>query len=74
MRSRNARCMTLALFARCNQNAFLLTAYKLLRFNCLLAEYAHSRDLSIGLKNNLSQVSELVVDFGRTLNKQRLQY
>jgi len=39
-----------------------------------LAEQAHRRGLSIGLKNDLDQVADLVHDFDWALNEQCWQY
>jgi hypothetical protein len=46
-----------------NDTGFPLTAADQLRFNRWLAEEAHRRGLSIGLKNDPEQVGDLVADF-----------
>ncbi|GAL06248.1 endo alpha-1,4 polygalactosaminidase precusor precursor [Photobacterium aphoticum] len=46
-----------------NNTGFDLTADDQLTFNRLLANEAHARNLSIGLKNNVEQVPELVTYF-----------
>ncbi len=48
---------------------FALTAADQLTFNRWLAEQAHSRGLSIGLKNDNGQVAELVGDFDWALTE-----
>ncbi len=57
-----------------NATGFPLTARDQLRFNRWLADQAHRRGLSIGLKNDLDQVAELVADFDWALNEQCFQY
>jgi hypothetical protein len=57
-----------------NKSGFPLTADDQLRFNRFLATTAHARGLSIGLKNDLDQVSELEPDFDWALNEQCFQY
>ena len=46
-----------------NNTGFLLSAADQLAFNRWLAEEAHARGLSIGLKNDPDQARELLVDF-----------
>ena len=43
-----------------NNSGFNLTATNQLAFNRLIANEAHSRGLSVGLKNDLDQINELV--------------
>ena len=57
-----------------NNSGFPLTAEDQLTFNCWLAEQAHARGLSIGLKNALDLVEELVSHFDWALNEQCFQY
>ena len=57
-----------------NNTGFPLTATDQLIFNRWLANQAHKRGLSIGLKNNLDQIPELVNDFDWALNEQCFQY
>jgi len=53
-----------------NNTGFPLTGQDQLVFNRFLAEAAHSRGLSIGLKNDLDQVEELEPDFDWALNEE----
>jgi len=55
-------------------SGFPLTADDQLTYNRMLADLAHERGLSIGLKNDLDQVSELVDDFDFAVNEQCFQY
>ena len=57
-----------------NDSGFPLTSSDQLRFNRWLASEAHRRGLSIGLKNDLDQVQELVDDFDWALNEQCFYY
>jgi len=57
-----------------NTTGFPLTANDQLVFNRWLADQAHRRGLSIGLKNDLDQIQELVNDFDWALNEQCFQY
>ena len=57
-----------------NNSGFPLTAADQLQFNRWLAARAHERGLSIGLKNDLDQISELVDDFDWALNEQCFHY
>jgi len=57
-----------------NKNGLGLTAADQLDFNKFLAQQAHSRGLSVGLKNDLDQVSSLVSYFDWALNEQCNQY
>jgi hypothetical protein len=57
-----------------NVTGFPLSAGDQMIFNRWLATQAHSRGLSIGLKNDLDQVADLVHDFDWALNEQCFQY
>ena len=57
-----------------HDTGFPLTAGDQLAFNRFLAQAAHARGLSIGLKNDLSQVADLVDDFDWALNEQCFAY
>jgi hypothetical protein len=53
-----------------NETGFPLTYEDQLAYNIWLAEQAHERGLSIGLKNDLEQVEDLVEHFDWALNEQ----
>ena len=53
-----------------NTSGFPLSAADQLVYNRFLAAEAHERGLSVGLKNDLDQVAELVADFDWALNEQ----
>ena len=55
-------------------SGFPLTAADQLTYNRMLADLAHERGLSIGLKNDLDQVAELVDEFDFAVNEQCFQY
>lgn len=57
-----------------NETGFPLTAADQLRYNRLIARLAHDRGLSVGLKNDLDQIPELVDDFDFAVNEQCAQY
>jgi hypothetical protein len=57
-----------------NNTGFLLTAADQLRYNRFLAGAAHARGLSVGLKNDLEQVGELLGDFDWALNEECFEY
>lgn len=57
-----------------NNSGFPLTPNHQLSYNRFLAQSAHSRGLSIGLKNDLDQVAGLVDDFDFAVNEQCHQY
>lgn len=57
-----------------NSSGFPLTAADQLSYNKFLAASAHTRNLSVALKNDLDQVSALVGDFDFALNEQCFQY
>jgi hypothetical protein len=55
-------------------SGFPLTAADQLTYNRMLADLAHERGLSIGLKNDLDQVVELVDEFDFAVNEQCFRY
>ncbi|MBI2112704.1 endo alpha-1,4 polygalactosaminidase [Candidatus Woesearchaeota archaeon] len=57
-----------------NDNGFSLTSQDQLEYNQWLAEEAHRRGLSIGLKNDLDQIPELVHYFDFSVNEQCFEY
>lgn len=57
-----------------NPTGFDLTATEQLDFNRFLADEAHSRDLAVGLKNDISQVEELLPWFDWQLNEECQSY
>lgn len=57
-----------------NNTGFPLTYQDQLTFNMWLAQEAHTRNLSVGLKNDLNQIEDLVVYFDWSLNEQCFQY
>jgi hypothetical protein len=57
-----------------NDPGFPLTAATQLDFNRFLAAEAHARGLSIGLKNDLDQLEDLVGDFDWALNEECFAY
>ncbi|MFD0314477.1 endo alpha-1,4 polygalactosaminidase [Streptomyces flavalbus] len=57
-----------------NRTGFELTAADQLRYNRLIARLAHERGMSVGLKNDLGQIPELVDDFDFAVNEQCAQY
>ncbi len=57
-----------------NDTGYTLTYEDQLTFNIWLAESAHARGLSIGLKNDLEQIPELVSYFDWALNEQCFYY
>lgn len=57
-----------------NDSGFPLSAQDQLDYNIWLATEAHARKLSIGLKNDLDQISDLVGYFDWALNEQCYQY
>jgi len=60
--------------AYANRSGFPLEASDQIAFNTLLAQWAHARGLSVGLKNDLDQIPQLVDDFDWALNEQCFQY
>lgn len=57
-----------------NDNGFDLTAADQLDFNTFLATTAHELDLTVGLKNDLDQIDDLVSSFDFSVNEQCVQY
>ncbi len=57
-----------------NDNGFALTYQDQLVYNKWLAEEAHKRGLTVGLKNDLEQIPELVDYFDFALNEQCFEY
>ncbi|KAA6222330.1 endo alpha-1,4 polygalactosaminidase [Streptomyces albofaciens JCM 4342] len=57
-----------------NDTGFDLTADDQLAFNRMIAKLAHDRGLSVGLKNDLDQIPQLVGDFDFAVNEQCAQY
>jgi len=57
-----------------NDPGFPLTAATQLDYNRFLAAEAHARGLSVGLKNDLGQIGELVDEFDWALNEQCFEF
>ncbi|MDK1474973.1 endo alpha-1,4 polygalactosaminidase [Streptomyces sp. 549] len=57
-----------------NRTGFPLTAGHQLAFNRMVASLAHERGLSVGLKNDLDQIPELVGDFDFAVNEECAAY
>ncbi|MCX4510911.1 MULTISPECIES: endo alpha-1,4 polygalactosaminidase [Streptomyces] len=57
-----------------NDTGFPLTAGHQLAYNRMIARIAHDRGLSVGLKNDLPQIPELVRDFDFAVNEECAQY
>jgi hypothetical protein len=57
-----------------NDSGFPLTAADQLVYNRWLAEAAHARGLSVGLKNDLEQIPDLVDDFDWALDEQCFEF
>ncbi len=57
-----------------NNSGFSLTSSDQITYNQWLADQAHSRNLSIGLKNDIDQINDLVNDFDWALNEECYQY
>ncbi|KAG1709007.1 hypothetical protein DVH05_022640 [Phytophthora capsici] len=57
-----------------NDNGFDLTAADQLDFNKFLATTAHSLNLTVGLKNDMDQIDDLVSVFDFSVNEQCVQY
>ncbi|MFJ8075822.1 endo alpha-1,4 polygalactosaminidase [Streptomyces sp. NPDC096176] len=60
--------------AYANPTGFPVTAADQLRYNRLIARLARERGLSVGLKNDLDQIPELVDDFDFAVNEQCAEY
>ncbi|MGW6837436.1 endo alpha-1,4 polygalactosaminidase [Streptomyces sp. NPDC054949] len=57
-----------------NTSGFPLTGDDQLRYNRLLARLAHDRGLSVGLKNDLDQIPQLVGNFDFAVNEQCMEH
>ena len=57
-----------------NDTGFKLTYDNQIKYNKWLANEAHKRGLSIGLKNDIEQVADLVYDFDFAINEQCFEY
>ena len=57
-----------------NNSGFNLTATDQLTFNRLIANEAHLRNLSVGLKNDLDQINELVDYYDFAVNEECFEY
>jgi len=57
-----------------NNPGFNLTAIDQLSFNRLIANEAHSRNLSVGLKNDIDQIGDLVNYYDFAVNEQCFEY
>ncbi|MEU4467587.1 endo alpha-1,4 polygalactosaminidase [Streptomyces sp. NPDC024017] len=57
-----------------NDTGFPLTARDQLRYNRMIAAIAHERGLSVGLKNDLPQIPQLVSHFDFAVNEECAQY
>lgn len=57
-----------------HDTGFPLTAADQLRYNRVIADIAHERGLSVGLKNDLPQIPQLVEDFDFAVNEECAQY
>ena len=57
-----------------NETGFPLTAADQLRYNRMIARIAHERGLSVGLKNDLPQIPQLLSDFDFAVNEECAQY
>ena len=57
-----------------NNSGFSLSATEQLKYNIFIAQEAHSRGLSVGLKNDLAQIEELVSYFDFAVNEQCNKY
>ncbi|GAB2831588.1 endo alpha-1,4 polygalactosaminidase [Lentzea nigeriaca] len=57
-----------------NDTGFPLTAADQLTYNRMIAALAHERGLSIGLKNDLGQIPDLLADFDFAIDEQCAEY
>jgi hypothetical protein len=57
-----------------NESGFPLTSDDQLAYNIWIAEQAHTRDLAVGLKNDLEQITALATYFDWAINEQCFQY
>ncbi|CAF3429747.1 unnamed protein product [Rotaria sp. Silwood1] len=61
-------------YTQMNGGGFRITYRDQLTYNIWLAQEAHARDLSIGLKNDVDQVRDLVSYFDWAINEQCWEY
>lgn len=57
-----------------NKTGFSLTAADQLKYNKFIADAAHARGLSVGLKNDTDQIATLVASFDWALNEECFTY
>jgi hypothetical protein len=57
-----------------NNTGFALSYQNQITYNRWLATEAHARNLSIGLKNDLDQIKDLLANFDWALNEECFQY
>ncbi|WP_055695452.1 endo alpha-1,4 polygalactosaminidase [Streptomyces prasinopilosus] len=57
-----------------HDTGFPLTGADQIRYNRMIADIAHERGLSVGLKNDLPQIPDLVDDFDFAVNEECAQY
>ncbi|MFF5183526.1 endo alpha-1,4 polygalactosaminidase [Streptomyces sp. NPDC000345] len=57
-----------------DETGFPLTARDQLRYNRMIAKIAHERGLSVGLKNDLAQIPQLLSDFDFAVNEECAQF
>ena len=57
-----------------NSSGFALTGADQIAYNTMLAEIAHDAGMSVGLKNDLDQVAQLVSVFDFAVNEQCFEY
>ncbi|WP_246562166.1 endo alpha-1,4 polygalactosaminidase [Streptomyces roseirectus] len=57
-----------------NDTGFPLSSADQLAYNRLIAELAHDRGMSVGLKNDMDQIPQLIDDFDFAVNEQCAQY
>lgn len=57
-----------------NSTGFPLVAQDQINYNKMIAQEAHNRNLSVGLKNDIDQVKELAPYFDWAINEQCFQY
>lgn len=57
-----------------NNSGFALTANDQLAFNRFIANESHNRELSVGLKNDLDQIADLVDYFDFSVNEQCFEF
>ncbi len=57
-----------------NKSGFNLSPMEQIDFNKFIAKAAHLRGLAVGLKNDLSQIAELVEHFDFAINEQCFEY